>query len=226
MKLGIPVYEGVNLLDVAGPLEMFYWAGEQGNDLQTVLVSSDGKAVTSINKVKFEVGDASFANTPALDILWVPGGDPDALVAMMKDPKNSPYLQYLRRIAASATWVCSVCEGALLLARAGLLDGHTATTHWAFVDCLQRFKAITVDTTLPRPRFVVSERNALTGKEEKRLTGGGISSGLDEALQLISLLFGDKKAEAVQVATEYFPKPPVMGAIRKIPECDMDWGPT
>lgn len=224
MKLGIPVYEGVNLLDVAGPLEMFYWAGEQGNDLQTVLISEDGKAVTSINKVKFEVGDVSFANTPALDILWVPGGDPDALAAMMRDPDKSPYLQYLRRIAANATWVCSVCEGALLLASAGLLDGHKATTHWYFVDCLKKFKKVTVDTGLPRPRFVVSERNALTGKEEKRLTGGGISSGLDEALKLISLLFGDKKAEAVQVTTEYFPKPPVMGAIRAIPECDMDWG--
>jgi cyclohexyl-isocyanide hydratase len=226
MKLGIPVYEGVNLLDVAGPLEMFYWAGQQGNDLQAVLVSSDGKPVTSINKVKFEVGGASFDNTPALDILWVPGGDPDVLVEMMKDPDHSPYLNYLRRIAANATWVCSVCEGALLLARAGLLDGHTATTHWAVVNCLTRFHNVTVDTALPRPRFVYSEKNILTGKEEKRLTGGGISSGLDEALKLISLLFGDEKAEAVQRTTEYFPKPPVGGAIRKLPDCDMDWGPT
>jgi len=224
MKLGIPVYEGVNLLDVAGPLEMFFWAGEQGNDLQTVLVSSDGEAVTSINKVKFEVGGASFATTPALDILWVPGGDPDALAAMMKDPARSPYLQYLRQIAINATWVCSVCEGALLLASAGLLDGHEATTHWGYVDCLQKFPKITVDPTLPRPRFVVSEKNIITGKEEKRLTGGGISSGLDEALQLVSMLFGKHKAEAVQVATEYFPKPPVTGAIRRIPECDMNWG--
>lgn len=125
MKLGIPVYEGVNLLDVAGPLEMFYWAG-QDNDLESVLVSSDGGAVTSINGVRFEP-HASFAQTPALDILWVPGGDPKALQAMMTDP-NSPYLQYLRQVAANATWVCSVCEGALLLARAGLLDQHEATT--------------------------------------------------------------------------------------------------
>src|SRR5690242_6104159 len=126
MKLGIPIYEGVNLLDVAGPLEMFYWAG-QDNDLQSTLVSQDGGALTSINGVRFEA-QASFAETPALDVLWVPGGDPVALQTIMRDPK-SPYLQYLRQIAASATWVCSVCEGALLLARAGLLDGHEATTH-------------------------------------------------------------------------------------------------
>ena len=209
MKLGIPVYEGVNLLDVAGPLEMFYWAG-QDNDLESVLVSSDGGAVTSINGVRFEP-HASFAQTPALDILWVPGGDPKALQAMMTDP-NSPYLQYLRQVAANAKWVCSVCEGALLLARAGLLDQHEATTHWYFVACLQSFPAIKVDTT--HQRYVVSGN---------RLTGGGISAGLDEALKLISLLFGDEAAKSVQVTTQYFPKPPVMGVIPPTPECVIKW---
>ncbi|WP_375414470.1 DJ-1/PfpI family protein [uncultured Bradyrhizobium sp.] len=220
MKLGIPVYEGVNLLDVAGPLEMFYWAGQNGNALKTVLVSSNGKPVTSINGVTFTVG-GSFADEPALDILWVPGGKPEALEDIMRDP-DSPYLRYLRRIARHATWVCSVCEGALLLARAGLLDHHKATTHWAFVACLQKFPDVTVDTT--HPRFLVSKRQT-PGGEEKRLTGGGISSGLDEALQLISLLFDAESAERVQVTTEYFPKPPVTGAIPKVPECDMNWGP-
>src|SRR5690348_10892630 len=123
MKLGIPVYQGVNLLDVAGPLEMFYWAGQE-NTLETVLVSEDGGAVTSINGVRFDA-QASFAETPSLDILWVPGGAPDALAAMMRNPESA-YLRYLRQVAASAMWVCSVCEGALLLARAGLLDGHAA----------------------------------------------------------------------------------------------------
>ena len=170
MKLGIPIYEGVNLLDVAGPLEMFYWAG-QDNDLQSSLVSQDGGAVTSINRVRFEA-HASFAQTPALDILWVPGGDPVALQTIMKDPQ-SPYLQYLRQIAANATWVCSVCEGALLLGCAGLLRGHNVTTHWTFVDCLKRFEGVTPDTS--NPRFVVSGN---------RLTGGGISSGQCAGLSL------------------------------------------
>lgn len=208
MKLGIPVYEKVNLLDVAGPAEMFYWAGKD-NPLETVIVSQDGGAVTSINNVRFEA-QASFAETPALDILWVPGGDPDMLGQIMRDPE-SPYLQYLRKVAANATWVCSVCEGALLLARAGLLDGHEATTHWAFVDCLQRFP-ITVDTE--RRRFVVSGN---------RLTGGGISSGLDEALQLILMLFGKAAAESVQATTQYFPEPPVNGTMGKTPTCFVHW---
>jgi transcriptional regulator GlxA family with amidase domain len=161
MKLGIPIYQGVNLLDVAGPLEMFYWAG-RSNDLKTVLVSADGDGVTSINGVSFKA-HASFAQTPALDVLWVPGGDPEVLEKIMKDP-NSPYLQYLRQVAPGAKWVCSVCEGALLLARAGLLDGHAAATHWRFVECLQRFRAITVDTpALRRVRQSADRRRHLRG---------------------------------------------------------------
>jgi transcriptional regulator GlxA family with amidase domain len=215
MRLGIPIYEGVNLLDVAGPLEMFYWAGRD-NPLETVLVSADGGGVTSINGVYFKA-QASFAQTPALDILWVPGGKPAALEAIMRDEYSS-YLQYLRQIARNATWVCSVCEGAMLLARAGLLDNHKATTHWAFIPCLQKFPKIAVDTT--HPRFVVSKTQ---NPPENRLTGGGISSGLDEALQLISELFGAAAAEDVQVSTEYFPKPPVMGVIPAVTNCGISW---
>jgi cyclohexyl-isocyanide hydratase len=209
MKLGIPIYEGVNLLDVSGALEMFYWAGRK-HDLETVLVSLDGRSVTSMNGVRFEP-HASFVETPLLDVLWVPGGNPNVLEAIMKD-LNSPYLQYLRQIAAGAKWVCSVCEGALLLARAGLLDGCAATTHWAFVECLQRFPAIKVDTT--HQRFVVSGN---------RLTGGGISSGLDEALKLISLLFDDDAAKYAQVSTQYFPEPPVTGVIPDPRACMINW---
>jgi transcriptional regulator GlxA family with amidase domain len=215
MRLGIPVYEGVNLLDVVGPLEMFYWADQENNKLQTVLVSEDGGGVTSLNGVYFKA-QASFAQTPSLDVVWVPGGKPAALEAIMRD-SNSPYLQYLRQIAVNAKWVCSVCEGAMLLAQAGLLDHHDATTHWAFVKCLQSFRKIRVDTK--HERFVVSQN-----KFGNVLTGGGISSGLDEALKLISLLFDDKIAKSVQVSTQYFPKPPVMGAIPdKIPDCMIKW---
>ena len=210
MKLGIPIYEGVNLLDVAGPLEMFYWAG-RNRPLEAMLVSLDGRSVTSINGVRFEA-QASFADTPTLDILWVPGGNPAALQDIMRDP-NSAYLEYLRSVAVGATWICSVCEGALLLARAGLLDGYRATTHWLFVKCLQRFPEIDVDTG--RKRFLVSEN---------RLTGGGVSSGLDESLELIRLLFGEDTAKAVQSTTEYFPRPPVMGELpAEAPQCGMNW---
>jgi cyclohexyl-isocyanide hydratase len=211
MKLGIPVYEGVNLLDVAGPTEMFYWTGAI-QPLRTVLVSEHGGPVMTNSGVRFEA-HASFAETPSLDILWVPGGDPVALGRMMSDPEH-PYLRYLRLMAENAKWVCSVCEGALLLARAGLLDGHRATTHWAFVACLQSFPGVEVD--INNPRFVVSGN---------RLTGGGVSSGLDEALQLIMLLFDEATAENVQTQTQYFPKPPVNAPFPQppAPACMVRW---
>jgi transcriptional regulator GlxA family with amidase domain len=102
----------------------------------------------------------------------------------------------------------------LLLARAGLLDGYRATTHWQFVKCLQRFPKIDVDTG--RKRFLVCEN---------RLRGGGVSSGLDEPLELIRILFGENIAKRVQMTTEYFPRPPVMGDLPpEAPECRMSWG--
>ena len=81
----------------------------------------------TINGIGFEA-HANFAEVPKLDVLWVPGGDPLALDEIMSN-SASPYLAYLRQVAKDAKWVCSVCEGALLLARAGLLDGQKATTH-------------------------------------------------------------------------------------------------
>ena len=211
MRLGIPVYEKVDLLDVMGPLEMFYWAG-RSQPLETVIISEDGGPVTSMSGVRFDA-QASFDDVPTLDVLWVPGGDPDALGAIMRDP-DSPYLNYLRQVAGDATWVCSVCEGALLLAQAGLLDGHRATTHWAFVACLRSFCEVDVDPS--HPRFVISGN---------RLTGGGISSGLDEALQLIMMLFDEATATGVQVTTQYFPDPPVHGVIPPppAPTCPVKW---
>src|SRR6516165_5289831 len=112
VKLGIPVYEGVNLLDVAGPYEMFKWV-DKTKRLGVVLLSEDGGVVTTMNGVRFDA-HASFADTPSLDVLWTPGGSPEALERLMADPE-SPYLKYLRKVSVRARWVCSVCEGAMLL---------------------------------------------------------------------------------------------------------------
>ena len=212
MNLGIPVYDGVNLLDVAGPYEMFNWVSvvDSTKELKTVILSATGGSVKTMNGIRFEA-HGSFCAFPALDVLWVPGGDPEVLGQIMSDA-DSGYLAYLRQVAAGAKWVCSVCEGALLLARAGLLDGHKATTHWAFVDCLRSFP-IQVDTL--NKRFVESGN---------RLTGGGISSGLDESLKLIMLLFDEDTAKGVQSTAQYFPQPPVMGELPWTPgQCPVKW---
>jgi cyclohexyl-isocyanide hydratase len=103
--------------------------------------------------------------------------------------------------------MCSVCDGAMLLAAAGLLDGYQATTHWAFLSCFpQRFPKVIVAPG--HPRFV-HDRN--------RLTAGGVASGLDAALKLIELLGGTALAQRVQQDTQYYPDPPVSSVIPPTP---------
>ena len=145
-------------------------------------------------------------------MLWTPGGPVEVMNDIMT-AQPPTYLDYLKQVAATASWVCSVCEGALLLAQAGLLDGHQATTHWAVIDCLKQFQK--VDVVDGNPRFVQSGN---------RLTGGGISSGLDEALRLIEILAGTGAAMSVQATTQYFPVPPVQGSIPASPPCKYSWG--
>lgn len=208
MIIGIPVFPNVDLLDVAGPYEMFNWT--PGGAVQAVIISEDGGPVTSINGVTFEA-HFSFENAPPLDVLWVPGGPVEVMNGLMT-AQPPTYLNYLMQVALNASWVCSVCEGALLLARTGLLDGHQATTHWAVINCLKQFTK--VEVAPGNPRFVQSGN---------RLTGGGISSGLDEALRLIEILAGTASAMTVQSITQYFPVPPVQGSIPASPPCDFTW---
>lgn len=212
----IPVYEQVNLFDVASACEMFYWMGQYW-DARTVairLVSADGC------RVKTHAGplltpDESFDSYMQKQIkthlIWVPGAGDDTIGGMMKD---AHYLDFLRTQAAGADYVTSVCEGALLLATAGLLDGYKATTHWSVVPCLRQFKSVTVADDYPR--FVV-DRN--------RITGGGVSSGVDESLEIIRIIAGEKVAKQAQVVTQYFPQPPVMGQIPCDVTCDIDIPP-
>ena len=170
MIIGIPVYEGVDLLDVTGPHEIFGWMKASVASVDVRVIAACAGEVTSRDGFTFKA-PWGFADVPRLDVLWVPGGDPDALQTLMTDPDRT-YLDWLVAVSASARYVTSVCEGALLLAAAGLLDGYEATTHWAFIPCLKRFPKIKV--VEGHPRFVV-DRN--------RVTGGGISSGPGRGLQ-------------------------------------------
>ena len=149
--------------------------------------------MTTRDRFRFEV-DEEIHDCPPLDVVWVPGADPKFLAEAMK---NETILGFLRKQAARRNYVVSVCEGALILASAGLLDGYEATTHWAFLPCFARFPTIRVAAGYPR--YIV---------DRDRVTGGGISSGLDEALKVIALLRGDDAAKNVQLTIQYHPKPP------------------
>lgn len=135
---------------------------------------------------------AVFADCPNADILFVPGGP--GQIALMEDKQ---VLAFLRRQAAGSSFITSVCTGSLVLAAAGLLTGYRATCHWLSIDQLAYFGAI------PVKERVVIDRN--------RITGAGVTSGIDFALTLAAQLFGERRAKSVQLAMEYDPKPPFAG---------------
>jgi transcriptional regulator GlxA family with amidase domain len=211
MIIGIPIYQKVDLLDVAAPAEIFDSMKAYAPQLEAeiCIIAADERDVVTRAGVILKP-DKCFDQVPHVDVLWVPGGDVSALKTLMHDPKRT-YLDFLITRAAKAQWVTSVCEGALLLAKAGLLDGYLATTHWAFVPCLKQFKNIKIAEGYPR--FVV-DRN--------RVTGGGISSGLDEAFKMVELLAGYDVAQKVQQFTQYYPAPPVASTIPPADGCPLD----
>lgn len=154
-------------------------------------------AAASLDPIATDSGFAivpthDFAHAPPADILCVPGGHgvADAL-------GDSATIAFIARQAASARWVTSVCTGAFLLGRAGLLDGKRATTHWAYTHLLPLVGAE------PAAGRVVEDGQVVTS--------GGVTSGLDFALTLIARLKGDAVAQAIQLAIEYDPAPPFTG---------------
>lgn len=199
--IGIPVYDGVDLMDVAAPFEFFNWMAEieptviPGARKRVVkLVSVDGPSVKTRDGLSLGSDLAGLDDAGAFDLLWVPGGDPDRLQELMLD---AVFMNFLRRQSETAQYTTSVCEGALLLAAAGLLNGYKATTHWAFIACLKLFPDI--DVAAGYPRHVI---------DRDRVTGGGISSGMDEALAIIALISNDTVARKVQLSVQYNPRPP------------------
>ena len=203
MIIGMPVYQGVDLLDVAGPHEIFKW---MSIPVEVELVAETAGEITTRDGFTFKAGK-SFADASKFDVLWVPGGAPEALNRELKRP--SKYLDFLRT-QAEARYICSVCEGGVLLAASGLADGHLMTTHWAFVPCLGKYK---VKVAEGFPRFVL---------DGNRLTGGGISSGLDEAFKLVELLAGYEEAQSIQQTTQYYPNPPVASELTPATSCPLD----
>lgn len=184
LQIGMLLYPELTLLDLTGP--------------QAVLSLMNGKThllwktldtVTSDTGVGIQP-TATFDDCPDdLDILFVPGGFGTARA--MEDPE---ILRFLANQAARARYVTSVCSGSLLLGAAGLLRGYKATTHWAVHKFLPMFGAEAVQAR------VVVDRN--------RITGGGVTAGIDFGLVLLAKLRGDDAAKLTQLMLEYDPEPP------------------
>jgi cyclohexyl-isocyanide hydratase len=190
LKVGIPLYAGFDSLDVLGPYQTFTFAG-----MDRYLVARDQKAVISFEGVSIQPS-TTFCDCPQLDVIFVPGGTDPAAVLLEGHPGKNPLLDFLIRQSKKAKLVCSVCTGSILLAGAGLLDhSHVVTTHWAYKEVLRLFPCKVVDDYR---RYVQSEN---------LITGGGISSGIDESLYIVSLLYGIDVARRCQLAMQYHPQP-------------------
>lgn len=184
IHIGLLLFPKVTQLDLTGPLQVF--ARVPGATVH--LIWKRIEPVPSDTPLSL-LPTMTFDTCPQLDVICVPGG------AGADDMANdAEVLAFLRRQAERAQYVTSVCTGALVLGAAGLLRGYKATTHWSAMEHLAAFGATATKTR------VCIDRN--------RVTGGGVTAGIDFALTLVSAMTNRTTAEAIQLGIEYNPAPP------------------
>jgi transcriptional regulator GlxA family with amidase domain len=177
------VFPDLTQLDFTGPYEVLSRLPRS----RTIVASVPGGMIASERGLAFET--TRLADVETCNLICVPGGA--GVNPMIND---AAFIGELQRLAATATYVTSVCTGALLLGAAGLLKGKRATTHWAYHDILPTFGAT------PVAERVVRDGNVITG--------GGITAGIDFGLSVAAELAGDDVAQAIQLMLEYDPQPP------------------
>lgn len=185
MRVAFLLFPDVTQLDLTGPAQVL---ARLSGDVRLDLVWHAMAPVWT--DAGFAIlPTATFADVPEADILCVPGG-----VGVSDVIADDAAMEWVSRVGGAATWVTSVCTGSLILGAAGLLRGYRATSHWAWRDMLPLFEAISC------AERVVVDRN--------RVTGGGVTAGIDFALALTALIRGADHARAVQLSLEYDPAPP------------------
>jgi cyclohexyl-isocyanide hydratase len=177
------LFDGMTALDFVAPYQVF--AAVSGASVTAASVG--GRDIESDGLVLSRLTDLTKLDT--CDVLCVPGGFGTA-TAML----DEEFMGAIRRLAAAARYVTSVCTGALILGAAGVLRGKRAATYWASRDTLKLFGAIV------EPRRVVRDGNVITG--------GGVTAGMDFALSAVAEIFGRATAELIQLRLEYAPEPP------------------
>ncbi|NET44935.1 DJ-1/PfpI family protein [Okeania sp. SIO2B3] len=191
--VGIPLYSGVDLLDVVSAQEPFSFVETvSDHKMTTYLIAESTEPVETSPGGLRVIPDKSFQEIDEVDILWVPGGKPASIEATLQD---NTLLNYIKTLSQKSSWITSVCTGSLLLAKAGLLNGYEATTHWKFMPCLRKFPEVKIPEGYNR--FV---------KDGNRITGGGISSGIEEALEIITIVISEDVANSVREILEYYPQ--------------------
>ena len=178
------LYPRITQLDFTGPFEVL----ARLPNAHCILASVDGGELAADRGLKF-AGLTPLDRVQSCDLLCVPGG-----FGTVEAIEDARYLAALRRLGARARYVTSVCTGSLLLAAAGLLRGRRAACHWAWREQLAEFGVT------PDPARVVRDGNVITG--------GGVTAGIDMALEVMAEIAGRDHAETVQLALEYAPAPP------------------
>jgi cyclohexyl-isocyanide hydratase len=184
LQIGLIIFPKVTQLDLTGPVQVF--SSVPGATVHLIWKRIEPVASDSVLVLTPTI---TFADCPQLDVICVPGGQgTDDMV------NDAEVLDFLRRQSQAAKYVTSVCTGSLVLGAAGLLRGYNAATHWTAMEFLSEFGATPVKTR------VCVDRN--------RVTGGGVTAGIDFALTLVSILVDRPTAEAIQLRLEYNPSPP------------------
>lgn len=184
IHIGLVLFPRLTQLDLTGPFEVF----ARVPNAKVHLVWKSLEPITSDVGLQI-LPTVTFDACPDLDVVCVPGGP--GMNALLED---ETVLAFLRRQGVQARYVTSVCTGALVLGAAGLLQGYKAATHWASMEFLTAYGATPVNTR------VCIDRN--------RVTGGGVTAGIDFGLYLASLLTDRTTAEKIQLYMEYNPEPP------------------
>ena len=183
-SIGFVIFPQLTQLDFTGPLQVLARLPQSAIHI----VARSDAAVPSDCGLGL-VPTTTFATCPPLDLICVPGG-----FGVVEAIRNRETIDFVRSQAAVAKYVTSVCTGAFVLGAAGALVGRRATTHWAYTDLLPL-----VGATYEKARIV---------RDDKVITAGGVTSGIDFGLSLAAELAGDAVAQAIQLGIEYDPAPP------------------
>lgn len=186
-QIAIVLYPGLTTLDAIGPYEVLRML--PGSELR--FVSNEVGPVMTDAGVLVLGATHTFAETPSPDLVLVPGSEAATTTAMA----DEELIAWLRNVYETSQWTTSVCSGALVLAAAGILNGHPATTHWMAQPYLSAFGA----ESRPDDRIVRSGKIA---------TAAGVSAGIDLALWLAGEICGEERAQIIQLLIEYDPRPP------------------
>jgi transcriptional regulator GlxA family with amidase domain len=187
VQIAIPLFPRFTALDGIGPYEVL----QRIPTFDVTFVAQTRGEVRSENGMLGLLADATFEELPAPDVIVFPGG-----VGTRPLEKDEDVLEWVRAAHATTRYTTSVCTGALVLGAAGLLEGLTATTHWA---CYQELAA---HGAVPTSERVVEHL------DRRIITAAGVSSGIDMALRLVELLVDRTAAQAAQLMIEYDPQPP------------------